>query len=479
MTATPRTARVRREGRRGAILGLAVASLIALALVSGATSTPVSVAPASSAAAVQVGTESSSTFCAGLENSPGVVRSTVAIADVGGGPRTLEVTTSNELGHVSQRLIAVRPGHVLHLDPSHLLRGTTDAMSIVADGGGIAASEMVTGAGGTAVAPCLTSAGPTWFVTGGSTERDHSLLVSVLNPFASTAQVTVSFLTSQGFAEPNAYKGLDLRPHELVVLDVHDVAPRQAPITTEVTTVSGTSSSGNVVVFAVNRSSSGSGSLSLLPATPGLSTTATFARTPNRADVVTRLVLANPSTSSVTASVRVDWSPGCGAHCAAPIGLSLGSGSTMSLLVTPSSRAPTRAAIATVLTASSPGLVVVQNVRTALSRGQSAPIDDPTGLGADDLVLVDPTGSGFDRVSLANTGASPATVTMESPGPGGLRVWRTATVAAGGVTTISGLALRWLVGGVLQLASTSPIFATGEVNDALVGSDLLAAAPVG
>ena len=82
MTAMLRTARVRREGRRGAILGLAVASLIALALVSGATSTPVSVAPASSAAAVQVGTESSSTFCAGLENSPGVVRSTVAIADV-------------------------------------------------------------------------------------------------------------------------------------------------------------------------------------------------------------------------------------------------------------------------------------------------------------------------------------------------------------------------------------------------------------
>jgi hypothetical protein len=68
---------------------------------------------------------------------------------------------------------------------------------------------------------------------------------------------------------------------------------------------------------------------------------------------------------------------------------------------------------------------------------------------------------------------------MSSPGPHGLRVWRTADVAPGGVTTISGRALRWLVGGVLELSSTEPIFATGEVNDALLGSDLLAAAPIG
>jgi Family of unknown function (DUF5719) len=479
MTAPPRGTRVRRQGRRGATLILAIVALVTLAVLSGATSSSAPSASAPSAATVQVGTESSATFCGGLENSPGEVRSTVAIADLAGSPRTLEVTTSNERGRVSQRLIAVRPGHVLHLDPSHLLRGTTDAMSIVADGGGVAASETVTGAGGTAVAPCLTSAAPTWYATGGSTERDHSLLVSVLNPFASTAQVTVSFLTSQGFVEPNAYKGLDLRPHELVVLDVHDVAPRQAPITTEVTTVAGTSQSGNVVVYAVNRSSSGAGSLSVLPGTPGLATGATFARTPNQPDASTRLVLANPSTTSVTATVRVDWSPGCGAHCAAPIGITVGSGSTSSLLVAPSSRTPTGVGTATVLSATAPGLVVVQNVRSPTSRGQSAAIDDPTGVGADNLVLVEPTGSGFDRVSLANTGAAAVTVTMESPGPSGLRVWRTATVAAGGVTTISGHALRWLVGGVLQLVSTGPVYATGEVNDALLGSDLLAAAPVG
>lgn len=474
MTTPPRAERVRgARGRIAVLVSLAVA-LVVLGVVSSRTTAPVPAAVPASVATVQVGTESSASFCGGLENDPGFATSTVAIADLSRVARTAEVTTSNEGGHVSQRLVAVRPGRVVHLVPSHLLKGSVEAMSIVAEGGGIAATESVAGPGGTAVAPCLTSGGPSWYLTGGSTERDHSLMVSVLNPFATSAQVTVSFLTGGGFVEPAAYKGLDLGPHRLDVLDVHDVAPNEAPITTEVTTTSG-----NVVVFGVSRAATGTGSVALVPGAPAPASTATFPLVPNRSDVTTRLVLANPGPTSVNASVRIDWSPGCAAHCAAPLGLTVAPGSTSSLLVAPSSRAPIGVAAAAALTASPPGLVVVQNVRTSTARGQSAALDDPSGLGADVLVLVDPTRSGFERVSITNDGGASVAVTLESPGVNGVRLGRTVQVAPHGVTFVNGRRLRWLVGGVLLLVATGPVYATGEVRDALLGSDLLAAAPVG
>ena len=99
--------------------------------------------------------------------------------------------------------------------------------------------------------------------------------------------------------------------------------------------------SGNVVVFAVDRSSTGTGSVvAACPVRPHRPSTATFPLVPNRSGITTRLVLANPGATSVNASVRIDWSPGCASHCAAPIGVSVAPGATTSLLVAPSSRAP-------------------------------------------------------------------------------------------------------------------------------------------
>jgi Family of unknown function (DUF5719) len=470
MTTSPSAGRRPRRAVALVVLAVVLAVLVA---VSASTSTSAPTTTPASAATIQVGTESSVSFCGGLEHEPGVATSTVAVADLTGVARTVEVTTSNERGKVSLRLIAVHPGRVLHLDPFHLLKGAVEAMSIVAEGGGVAATESVEGPGGTAVAPCLTEGGPSWYVTGGSTERDHSLLVSILNPYATSAQVTVSFLTGLGFVEPTAYKGLDLGPHRLDVLDVHDVAPNEAPITTDVATTSG-----NVVVFAVNRATLGTGSVALLPGAPAPASTTTFPLVPNVSGASTRLILANLGATNVNANVRIDWSPGCASHCAAPFGVTVAPGATTSLLIAPSSRAPIDVAAAAELTASAPGLVVVQNVHTSLSRGQAAALDDPSGAGADELALVDPIGSGYERVSIANTGDANVAVTLESVGPNGVRTGRTIEVAAHGVSFVNGRRLGWLVGGLLTLVATGPIFATGEVRDALLGSDLLAAAPV-
>jgi len=473
MTGARRPTRARREPSRGVVLVLLAVALAGLGLVSTSTSSPAPAAVAPSAQAVHVDTESSASFCGGLEHVAGVVSSEVAIADLAGVARTLEVTTSNERGRASRRLIAVRPGHVLHLDPSHLLAGSVEAMSIVADGGGVAATESVSGSGGTAVAPCLTETGPTWVLTGGSTEVGHSLSVSVLNPNATAAQVSVSFLTPSGFVEPSAFKGLDLGPHQLDVLHVKDVAPNQSLITTDVA-----ATFGNVVVFAVGRSTSGAGSVSLLPGAPAPALAATFALTPNLSGATSRLVLANLGATTVSATIRTTWSPGCGTHCAAPYDVSIDAGSTMPLQVAPTSRAPSGVITATELTASAPGLVVVQDVAAASSHGQSIALDDPSATGAARLVLVDPTPSRYERVSMANGTDAAVSVTLEAVGPHGVRVGRTIAIAPHAVTVVNGRRLGRLTGGVLELVATGPIYATGEVRDALLGSDLLPAAPI-
>jgi hypothetical protein len=94
-------------------------------------------------------------------------------------------------------------------------------------------------------------------------------------------------------------------------------------------------------------------------------------------------------------------------------------------------------------------------------------------------VLVDPSRERFERVSMTNAGSTTVSVTLEAVGPHGLRIGRTVTVAPHEMTVVSGRRLGRLVGGVLLLAASGPITATGEVRDALLGSDLLAAVPVG
>jgi len=476
MTFPARTERLRRERRRGVVLVVVGAVLAVLAVASssssGSSAPPAVVAP--SAGAVSVGTESSSLFCGGLEHVAGSISSTVTIADLASAARTLEVTTSNERGRVSLRLVGLRPGHVLRLDPSHLLEGSDEAMTIVADGGGVVASESVSGEGATAVAPCVTEAAPAWYLTGGSTQPGHSLLISVLNPYGVPAQVTVSFLTPGGFVEPGRYKGLDIGPHRLEVLVVRDVAPSRSQITTDVQ-----ATTGGVVVYGVERSTSGATWVSVFPGAPATASSAVFPIAPNTAGATTSLQVANVGTSPLTATVRTAWTPGCGTHCSAPVSLSVGPGETTSLQVAPSSRVPIGVEAAAELVATPPGLVVVQTVTSSATVGQSTALDDPSQSGSERLVLVDPSHSRFTRVSIVNPTASPASVTLETVGPHGVRVHRTVVVAGGGVTVLNGRRLGWLVGGVLELVATAPIYAAGQVRNALLGSNLLVAAPVG
>jgi hypothetical protein len=92
--------------------------------------------------------------------------------------------------------------------------------------------------------------------------------------------------------------------------------------------------------------------------------------------------------------------------------------------------------------------------------------------------VLDPTGSGFSRVTVTNAGSTAASVTLESPGTTVSTAHLTVQVAPHGVTTVGLGRLGWVRGGIVELVSSAPVYAVAQVRAAVLGSDLLAAVPL-
>ena len=283
-----------------AVLGVLAASLAVLGVVSVRSEPANTPAAPASVATIGLNSESSAFYCGGLEHVQGVVESDVAIADLASTARVVEVTTTNERNEVSLRQVRVEPGRVVHLSPAGLVGGSLEAVSVVSNGGDVAVTEAIRGVDGAAVAPCLTRAATSWWLTGGSTEKGESLVLSVFNPYASSAVFSVTLQTPGGVAVPQAFQQYVLGPHQLAALSVHAVAPNQSPITTHIV-----ASDGNVVVYGIGRSTQGGASISLLPGTPSTPAVTTFPVANSATGRTTQLLLANPGATPVVTDVRV------------------------------------------------------------------------------------------------------------------------------------------------------------------------------
>jgi len=462
------------EPRRAVVLVAAASILAVLAAVSVRATPHNGAVEPSSVAAIPLGAESSAFYCGGLEHAEGVVESDVAIADLSGSAHVVEITTTNELNQVSLRQIRVHPGHVVHISPANLVGGSLEAVSIVSAGGGIAATESIRGVNGAAVAPCLTRASGSWWLTGGSTKKGQSLVLSVFNPYASAAVVAVTFQTPGGVVVPSGFQGLVLGPHQLAALSVHAVAPNVAPITTHVVATFGA-----VVVYGIERSTSGAASIALLPGTPSPTHVAWFPVGSSIPSRTTQLVLTNTSLLPVGAAVRV-WAPaGCARHCPAPFDVTIAQQSTALLTLSPSTRVPAGTAMSAEVVADGAGLVAAQRVTESDATGANAPIADPGLARSMRLVLVNPLASGFDDVGIVNPTGTEVRVSLETVARGGPRQIGVAyTIGPRDSLVLGPGALRGMVAGVLELVSSGPITAAADVHGALRGASVLVASPL-
>jgi hypothetical protein len=463
----------RGEGRRVVVLGALALALGVLAVVSATTAGARPTVVAASVARVSLSAESSAFYCAGLEHIPGVVESYVAVADLASTPRIVELTTTNDLQQVDLRQVTVLPGRVFHFTPARLLAGSLQAVSVDANEGGIAVTESMLGVNGAAVAPCLSSTAPSWWVTGGSTEPGLGFVLSIFNPNAFNAVLTVTLSTPSGSVAPVSYRGILLGPHQFAALDLHTVAPNQSPITANVV-----ATDGSVVAYGIERSTSTAPVLSLLPASPSPTTSAILPVGPSSSTVTTKLLLVDPGPTPTTATVHVVNPPGCSIHCAAPFVVGLAPGVATPLTVAPSSRVPSGSPFGMLVRATAPGVVVLERVSENGVTGQSTPVDATSRAGTDHLVLVNPLANGFDAVYVVNASASKVTLDLETVTPSGERtIGRAYSLAANGMLELSKGALGHVVDGVLELVASGPIAASGVVQGGTLGSDVLVAAP--
>jgi hypothetical protein len=104
------------------------------------------------------------------------------------------------------------------------------------DGGDVAVEQAINGSAGIAGAPCATSASTQWHFADGTTAKDDTLLIGLLNPFPDDAVVDFAFTTDQGReASVGALQAVPVPGRSLVVVDIGQHLRRRVHMATSIT----------------------------------------------------------------------------------------------------------------------------------------------------------------------------------------------------------------------------------------------------
>jgi hypothetical protein len=207
---------------------------------------------------------------------------------------------------VRRRSIAVPANGSAALNPAEGLPPGDNASTFVFAGGGVVASQVVTGGGGWSTAPCASETSARWSFAGGSTTSGNVLALTLYNPASTEAVVNVSFLTSTGRETPQSYQGLVVPPGRELVENVGDFVQDASAVATFVTAQSGVVVSNEFQQWGTGPT----GGLALELGAPALSTTWRFAQTSVVSGATVGFTLANPSAAAVTASFSLGLSSG-------------------------------------------------------------------------------------------------------------------------------------------------------------------------
>lgn len=190
-----------------------------LGVTPGAGASEISADDVETAAWYCVSAEPPTLVVSSMSNKP--VQATITRNSVGGS-KTVTVPAGGQIG------VAPVPGE----------KGP-QAETVIARGGGIAASQTFKGRGGSTVSQCASRTSAAWYFPQGSTVAGNSVTLDVYNPSVTPAVVDVDLFTSSGEAQPQSYQGISVGSGQVVTesLDAH--ATGDANVATLVEAVSG------------------------------------------------------------------------------------------------------------------------------------------------------------------------------------------------------------------------------------------------
>ncbi len=205
-----------------------------------------------------------------------------------------------------RRGVTVPPLRTVAVNPGQGLPAGSNASTFVFSGGGVVASQAVTGPNGWSTAPCASQVASQWSFAGGTTTAGNALTLSLYNPTATEAVVNVSFITNTGYETPQQYQGLVVPPGQLVEENVGDFVQNDTAIATLVQAQAGALVSSEFQQW----SSGATGGVSVRLGSPQLSTVWRLAQTTALAQSNVNLYLANPGQSPATATITLGLSSG-------------------------------------------------------------------------------------------------------------------------------------------------------------------------
>ena len=124
------------------------------------------------------------------------------------------------------------------------------AAQVDLDGGNAVVEQVVSGSLGDSITACASRASTQWYFAEGNTSKDAVLLLSLFNPFPDDAIVDLSFTTDQGRAVPDAFQGLVVPGHAMLVVNIGDHVRRRDEVSTTVSARSGRVIAGKIQTFS-------------------------------------------------------------------------------------------------------------------------------------------------------------------------------------------------------------------------------------
>jgi hypothetical protein len=309
--------------------------------------------------------------------------------------------------------MTVPPGGQLDVPASQLGQAGALAASVVLDGGGVTASEVVSSPLGWSMTPCASSTAPQWYFAHGATSQGGGLVLSLFNPGSTDAAVNIALATSTaGYVVPPAYQGVDVPAHTLVTENLGDHVVDDPAVATVVSTLSGTVVAAELQ--SIGRPGSGGIAVTLGVAAPAPQWT--FAQNTDVTGATVAFHVLNPTSRTTTVSVAIGLPQGAGAE---PLSMSVPAQSVATLVAQNETRIPANTPYSATFTSSGAPIVVARQVTAPSGAPASEPADgDVPGVAGGRLhwllPAVAPPGNGAWALALVDLGQRPAMVRIAS-----------------------------------------------------------------
>ena len=413
---SPGRAHLAGRPRRGPAIALVVLVLVGGGLIAHAAgTTPAPTAPpVPAAASTPAGAESSSWYCGGVSGggTGAVATGSVYLTNTTGRTLSGTIDVVNDTGAEASGPVTIPADTEVGVIPATIEHGSWLATRIDVAGGGVIATQAVTGSQGWSQTPCASATSSHWYFAAGATSGSDQLWVSLFNPTVTPAVVDLTFATGAGVNAPQPFEGIVVPPGHVAVENIAAYVQDQRQVSTTVTT-----RSGRVVADQLQVSSAGGvNGLSARLGATAPDTAWVLPRSVDEAGGATSLSIFNPTPDPqhVTVSVRLP------SGAVAPVTDEVGPDTTWVLNASAVHRIPPNLDYAaTVVATSGPGVVVDRTVH-APSSARTPQAGDvgavPRG------VYTAPSrrwwlpGPGSGHTG-AVTGAAPSGLAIANPGP--------------------------------------------------------------